>query len=400
VPRWAQSVRFRLSLAYALAVFATGAVLITALMLWQMNRLDEPIMLNRRRLILENAETGEQFDTQLQVFTQSDLNNAFLERFEREAHRESLAELRQASLIGLGVLFVVAFGTGWLLAGWALRPMGRMAAVARDISGTELSRRIGLRGPDDELKDLADTFDEMLDRLQASFEDQRRFVQDTSHELRNPLAVTRANLELVIDDPGATTEELRDAARIAHTSTERLSHIIDDLVTEARVGVPRSTSTTVDLAALTDEVAIELAASASGRKITIDVVADADTDPVAHRPVVKGDEAALRRALTNLVVNAIRLAPEGSTVTLRSGIDEDCATVSVGDEGPGIDPADQEAVFERFWRGSGAGKGLGLGLSIVRQVAQRHGGNVHVRSAAGEGSTFTIRLPMPVSVTS
>lgn len=395
MPRWAQSVRFRLSLAYALAVFAAGAVLIAVVMLWQMNQLDEPIMLNRRRLLLENTETGELFDTQLRVFTQSDLNAAFLERFEREAHRESLAKLRQASLVGLGALSVVAFGSGWLLAGWALRPMGRMAAVARDISGTELSRRIGLRGPDDELKDLADTFDEMLDRLQASFEDQRRFVQDTSHELRNPLAVTRANLELVVDDPDATPDDLREAARIAHSSTERLSQIIDDLVTQARVGVPRSSSATVDLASLIDEVAVDLSASAAARKLTIDVAADGAGE--ARRPVVKGDEAALRRAVTNLVVNAIRLAPEGSTIYLRTAIDEDCATVAVADEGPGIDPGDQEAVFERFWRGTAAGKGLGLGLSIVRQVAQRHGGTVQVQSAAGEGSTFTIRLPMPVA---
>ncbi len=180
--RWAQSIRFRLSLTYALAVFATGAVLIAMLMVWQVRRLDEPIMVNRRPLVLEDSATGRQFDTQLEVFTQDDLNEAFLEQFEREAYRQSLGELRKASLVGLGVLFVVAFGSGWLLSGWALRPMGRMAAVAREISASELSRRIGLRGPEDELKYVADTFDEMLDRLQASFEDQRRFIQDASHE--------------------------------------------------------------------------------------------------------------------------------------------------------------------------------------------------------------------------
>jgi signal transduction histidine kinase len=114
--------------------------------------------------------------------------------------------------------------------------------------------------------------------------------------------------------------------------------------------------------------------------------------------MVKGDQAALRRAVTNLVVNAIRLAPEGSTITIATDSADGDATISVTDEGPGIARAMQESVFERFWRGDDSGKGLGLGLSIVRQVATRHGGSVDVRSALGEGSTFTIRLPMPVPV--
>ena len=394
--RWVQSIRFRLSLTYALAVFATGAVLIAVLMVWQVRQLDEPIMVNRRPLVLEDSATGQQFDTQLEVFTRNDLNQAFLEQFEREAYRQSLGELRKASMVGLGVLFVVAFGSGWLLSGWALRPMGRMAAVAREISGNELSRRIGMRGPEDELKYLADTFDEMLDRLQASFEDQRRFIQDASHELRNPLAVTQTNLELVIDDPDADPEELRRAASIAHRSTGRVSAIVDDLILQARQGVPRSQASLVGLDTIAAEIAVELEASAAVRNLSL--VVEVDGDETAPRPVVKGDEAALRRAVTNLVLNAIRLAPQDSTVTLRTAIDDEGATISVIDEGPGIAREDHEAVFERFWRGDDAGSGLGLGLSIVRQVAERHGGRVDLASSPTGGSTFAIRLPMPVAV--
>ena len=275
--------------------------------------------------------------------------------------------------------------------------MGRMAAVARDISGTELSRRIGLRGPDDELKDLADTFDEMLDRLQATFEDHRRFVQDASHELRNPLAVTRANLELVIDDPDASPDELRAAAQVAHASTERLSHIVDDLVAQARQGVPSHHATLVELDELAADIVVEFAAGAAARRIDLVAQRGPGTEP-GSSPVVNGDEAALRRAVTNLVVNAIRLAPTDSTITITTSVEDGEAVISVTDEGPGIDPALRESVFERFWRGDDAGKGLGLGLSIVRQVAQRHGGRVDLRSAVGDGSTFSIRLPVPVSV--
>ena len=394
--RWAQSIRFRLSLTYALAVFATGAVLIAMLMVWQVRRLDEPIMVNRRPLVLEDSATGRQFDTQLEVFTQDDLNEAFLEQFERAAYRQSLGELRKASLVGLGVLFVVAFGSGWLLSGWALRPMGRMAAVAREISANELSRRIGLRGPDDELKYVADTFDEMLDRLQASFEDQRRFIQDASHELRNPLAVTQTNLELVIDDPDADPEDLRRAATIAHRSTGRVSAIVDDLIAQARQGVPRSQVSLVDLGTVAADVAVELEASSAVRDLTLVVDSPALGDE--RRPMVKGDDAALRRAVTNLVLNAVRLAPEGSTVTISTATDGEGASISVADEGPGIPADEHDAVFERFWRGEDSGSGLGLGLSIVRQVAERHGGRVDLDSAPDVGSTFVIRLPMPVSV--
>ncbi len=394
--RWAQSIRFRLSLTYALAVFATGAVLIAMLMVWQVRRLDEPIMVNRRPLVLEDSATGRQFDTQLEVFTQDDLNEAFLEQFEREAYRQSLGELRKASLVGLGVLFVVAFGSGWLLSGWALRPMGRMAAVAREISASELSRRIGLRGPEDELKYVADTFDEMLDRLQASFEDQRRFIQDASHELRNPLAVTQTNLELVIDDPDADPEDLRRAATIAHRSTGRVSAIVDDLIAQARQGVPRSQVSLVDLRTVAADVAVELEASSAVRDLTL--VVEAETSGDERRPMVKGDDAALRRAVTNLVLNAVRLAPEGSTVTISTATDDEGALISVADEGPGIPVDEHDTVFERFWRGEDSGSGLGLGLSIVRQVAERHGGRVDLHSTPDVGSTFVIRLPMPVSV--
>ena len=267
--------------------------------------------------------------------------------------------------------------------------MRRLTAVARDISATELSRRIELRGPDDELKDMADTFDEMLDRLQASFEGQRRFVQDTSHELRNPLAVTRANLELVLDDPDAEAGELREAARIAHESAGRVSQIVDQLVEQARDGVPTGVVGDVELATVAESTAEEYRAAARNRKIRLVVNAP---DPV----MVHGDEAAIRRAVANLVTNAVRLAPEDSTITVAVDTVADWARVRVIDQGPGIAPADVDRVFERFWRGPDSGKGLGLGLAIVRQVAERHGGRIDVDTEVDIGSTFTLQLPRPV----
>jgi signal transduction histidine kinase len=391
MPRWAQSIRFRLSLTYALSVFAIGAAFLAAVYLWQFHRLNQPgtLALQDQTMVLQNPFTGQVVEFRLPVLMEDEVNRAMFEELQKRIYAQSLYDLRQASLVGLGLLSVVAFGSGWLLSGWALRPMGRMAAVARDISGTEeLAQRIALQGPDDELKDLADTFDEMLDRLQASFEDQRRFVQEASHELRNPLAIAQANLELALTDPEATADELRRSARIAHESNSRIGQIVDDLLTQARHGVPRVQLALVDLRAMAAEVTGEMQAAAGRRNLTLVAVGE----PV----VVHGDGAALRRAVTNLVANAVRLAPTHSTVTVAAGRRAYQATISVTDEGPGIAGADQQAVFERFWRGEGSGKGLGLGLNIVRQVAERHGGAVELVSAPGRGSCFTLVLPLPV----
>jgi len=392
MPRWAQSIRFRLSLAYALAVFAVGAAFIAAVYAWQSHQLSQPQPLPTRPIVYIDPITGQRIDTNLELVVKGDVERFVWESLQRQAYAESLSDLRSASLVGLGLLSVVAFGTGWLLAGWTLGPIARITGVARDISGTEeLARRIGLDGPDDELKGLADTFDEMLDRLQASFEQQRRFVQDASHELRNPLAIAQANLELALDDPDATVDDLRRSARIAHESNGRISQIVEDLVIQARSTVPRAMVADVDLVALAAEVAAEMAAPAARRGIT--VVADSTG---ADCIVVHGDGPALRRAVTNLATNAVRLAPAGSTITVATGQRGDRATIAVIDQGPGIAPDHQRAVFERFWRGPESGKGLGLGLSIVRQVAERHGGTVELESQPGVGSTFTVVLPLPV----
>lgn len=404
MPRWAQSIRFRLSLAYALAVFAVGAAFIAAVYAWQAHQLSQPQPLPTRTIVYQDPITGERRDTDIEVLLKSDFERYVWETLQRQAYAESLNDLRSGSLVGLGLLSVVAFGTGWLLAGWTLGPISRITGVARDISGTEeLARRIGLDGPDDELKGLADTFDEMLDRLQASFEQQRRFVQDASHELRNPLAIAQANLELALDDPDATADDLRRSARIAHESNGRISQIVEDLVAQARSTVPRAMVAEVDLAMLAAEVAAEMAAPAARRNLTLVTDTSGGGGPGSgpgpgpgQAVVVHGDGAALRRAVTNLVTNAVRLAPAGSTVTVATGRRGDRATIAVVDQGPGIAPDHQQAVFERFWRGPESGKGLGLGLSIVRQVAERHGGTVELRSQPGVGSAFTIVLPLPV----
>lgn len=389
MPRLFETIRFRLSLTIALVVFAVGSILIGGTYVWQVNRLDQPV-LSGFDLVVEDPETGELMETDFRLFRREDLNRLALEQIEVAAEREALEELRKASFVALAVLFFSSFGAGYLLSGWALGPVGRISRVARDISVTDLSRRIQMQGPEDELKGMADTFDGMLDRLQAAFEDQRRFVHEASHELRNPLAVAQTNLELALQS--GDEEELISAAEIALRSTNRMGALVEGLLEQARTGVPELHSERVDLGMLVVEIADEFSAVAARRHLRIEAATVATEDLVIH-----GDGPAIRRAISNLVVNAVRLAPERSTIALRAHRDGGCIDVDVIDEGPGIDPALHDAVFQRFWRGSDVGAGSGLGLSIVRQVAERHGGSATVRSDLGSGSTFTLRLPAPMT---
>ena len=383
-PRWAQSIKFRLALTYSVTVYAVGSILIGAMYAWQVNQLDHPQLLAEQGWIRDNRN-GQVYEV---ARLTSDAFGAYLlEVFELNVNLMAIENLKRASLVGLLVLVVVAFIIGWVLATITLRPINRMAAVAQDISGSDLSRRIALTGHDDELRRLADTFDAMLDRLQNAFEDQRRFVQDASHELRNPLAVARTNLELALSNPDATAAELRRSVEVAHRSTGRMSDLVDDLLVQARSGVPQIEPVEVDLAVVADDVRQQFLDPARERSIAIDRFTSGPT-------VVRGDEPSLSRVVTNLVSNALRFAPPHSAINVGVvSTGDGTVELTVADQGPGLSEEDRKQVFDRFWRGRNAGTGTGLGLSIVKQVVERHGGTVAVISKPGEGATFVVRLP-------
>ena len=265
--------------------------------------------------------------------------------------------------------------------------------MARDISATDLTRRIALQGPDDELHQLADTFDDMLGRLDEAFASQRRFIQEASHELRNPLAVIRTNLEVTLTDPEASTDDLRHTAEVVERSTDRMTRLVDDLLVYARNETPSLDRDPVDVAALVHEAADEFRAPAEARGLTISWEAHPGL-------LVTGDRNALRQALANLLANATRLAPIGTQVRVRAGREGPWIWLAVDDQGPGIASDDQDRIFQRFWRGdaerSGGEKRSGLGLTIVRQIVEAHGGEVKLVSALGHGSTFAIWLPAQV----
>ncbi len=231
----------------------------------------------------------------------------------------------------------------------------------------------------------------MLDRLDMAFNAQVRFIHEASHELRNPLAVIRTNLDVALADPEASAADLRKVGQIVSRAADRMSTLVDDLLDHARQDAGAQHVDVVDL----DQVVrgtveeFEAAARADGIQLTVD-----STEEL----LAEGDPVALRRALANLLANAIRLAPAGSTISTRAGRVEQWVWMGVQDQGPGISESDQQRVFRRFWRGDNTqtprrdGRS-GLGLAIVKQIAETHGGAVRVESEPGEGATFVVWLP-------
>jgi signal transduction histidine kinase len=374
------SIRVRLTVLYSVVMFGLSGFVLGGVYLAQSRSLDhEPISRDFNITRLQPVPGGAIADQRTV--------RVVIQGLEAEINDRALEELRQWSVTALGVLFVASLGVGWVVAGRVLRPIGRITEVAREIQLTDLSRRIGLDGPQDELRALAETFDAMIERLDTAFASQRRFIQDASHELRNPLAVMRTNLDVVLADPDASPEELRRVAEIVRKTSERMSATVADLLAFARDEPPGGQRGPVDLAGLAEEVGSEFATAAAARSVSV-------TAEVESESIVDGDRAALRQAVRNLVDNAVRVTSNGSSVRLRGGKAADWAWLSVSDEGPGIPEHQQSDVFRRFWRGVDDGRGSGLGLAIVCQVVDAHRGEIRLDSVEGEGASFTMWLPV------
>ncbi|MDH4168173.1 MAG: HAMP domain-containing histidine kinase [Acidimicrobiia bacterium] len=385
LPSWMGSVRVRLTGLYSLILFGLAAVVVFGIYTGLANELDEQRVYRRAEIRgLVPLEGGGA----LVVGGEQTVVDP-LALFEQEVNREALDRLRRYSAYSLGFLFVASLGVGWFVSGMVLHPIGRITQVARDIGATDMKRRIRLRGPNDELRQLADTFDDMLERLDHAFENQRDFIQETSHELRNPLAVIRTNLELLEADSEASLDDYREVAALVGRTAERMSTLVDDLLLYARQEIP-DRSAVVDLADVVADVAAEYGALAEAEGIQLLVSA-----PPGH--VVHGDAVGLRRALANLLANAVRHTPTAGRVRVAAGREPGWVWVAVEDSGPGIAAADHGRVFQRFWRGgrrqSAEPGRSGLGLSIVRQIMEAHGGEVRLVSVEGHGSTFSLWLP-------
>jgi heavy metal sensor kinase len=321
------------------------------------------------------------------TITQGVLNDA-----ERMAQAETLARLRYFSILGFFSLVLGGIAIGSYAADRALRPITDMAAVARRIGSHNLQERISLEGADDELKQLADSFDDMVDRLDHAFTQQRQFVADASHELRTPLTALQLSIDAVRSDPNATEADYRDVAESAAEATSRMHRLVEDLLALAERDQPPP-HTKVALASLAESVVDEMEPVAAQRGVSM-------TSVVPAGVVVVGDQLSLRRALTNLVENAIRYnRPGGHVMVEAAAAPPGQVAVAVRDDGIGIPAEGLPHIFDRFYRvdksRSRAEGGSGLGLSIVAKIAREHGGRVDVESEVGKGSRFILTLPAP-----
>ena len=302
-----------------------------------------------------------------------------------------LQVLAIVSVIALAVMAAVSMGLGWLIAGRVLRPLRTITTAARDISATNLHRRLALDGPDDEFKELGDTFDGLLGRLERSFHSQRQFVANASHELRTPLARLKTLVQVALADPNATPESLRATHERVLASEQQLEELIDALLSLASSERSPEDREQVDLAALTYEVI-------AGRQVDIEsrhLQLDATLDPAR----AEGNPELLARLATNLIDNAIRHNIHGGRIDVMTETRAGQAILSVANSGP-VFAADELDRLQQPFQRLGAerthrGDGHGLGLSIVDAIASAHGATLTVHSQTAGGLHVTVRFPNP-----
>ncbi|MFB6850483.1 sensor histidine kinase [Streptomyces sp. NPDC056373] len=316
--------------------------------------------------------------------------NAAISKCIDDQRHVALDNLLSRSLLALLGLAVIAFAFGYAMAGRVLSPLGRITRTARAVAGSDLSRRIELDGPDDELKELADTFDDMLERLERAFTAQQRFVGNASHELRTPLAINRTLLEVHLSDPNAPME-LQQLGKTLLATNERSEQLVEGLLLLARSDNQVVERGPVDLA----EVASQAIDQVNGEAESKGVVIRGEQKPA----VVQGNGVLLERIALNLVQNAVRYnVAEGGWVEVTTDVEHGQAVLVVSNTGPVVPAYEIDNLFEPFRRlrteRTGSDKGVGLGLSIVRSVARAHGGHIYAQPREGGGLVMRVTLPI------
>ena len=316
-------------------------------------------------------------------------NKAFQHRGAEEQQALVQSRLLDYSLITLGVTLALAAVLGWVFAGRALRPVQQITAAARAASEHNLSARVALTGPRDELSELAATFDAMLDRLQTAFEGQRRFIADASHELRTPLAVMRACVDVVLANPDSSSEDLRSMAADVRIEVDRAEHLIAALLLLARNSRGLVVRDEIDLASVAEDVLDDT--DATGLAVHVNL------EPA----VIAGDPVLAEHLVANLVGNAIRYNLPGGDIWISTRAHDRRSELTVANTGRPVDAEDAERVFEPFLRLSGriGQDGSGLGLAIVASITEVHGGTVTATPRPDGGLSVTVLIPAATSST-
>lgn len=311
---------------------------------------------------------------------------------------ELLERFRNILLISVPVALILASFGGYFLARKSLAPVVVMSDSASQISATNLNERLPVKNEKDELGNLAIVFNSMLERLENSFEQQRRFMADASHELRTPLAIVRGESEVALLKENRSPEELRESLEIVHDESRRLTKIVEDLFTLARADSKQFKTNFKEI--YLDEILADcvrkIRVLAEKQNITINLV-------VNEMPAV-GDEQLLYRLFINLLDNAIKYNRTGGGVSVVGETFANGYQLLIHDTGTGISPAERAKIFERFYRADKARtrqsetetSGAGLGLSIAGWIAEIHGGKIELLTSSNQGSTFAVTLPNPL----
>ena len=302
--------------------------------------------------------------------------------FPAGARAEVDAAIRVAGTVSFSVLFL-ASALAWVVAGRVLRPVRSLTETARSIREHDIGRRIDVHGSD-ELAELATTFNAMLDRLEHALDTQRQFISDAGHELRTPITIIQGHLDVMGDDPAERAETMA----LIHDELDRMCRFVEDLLLLAKAERPGFIEVeAVDLEVLGPDL-LAKASALGDREWVLAATSDA---------TVLADRQRLTQAVVNLAQNAVQHTTDGSRIELGIRTDDRQVRLFVRDSGPGVPPADQERIFQRFARSRGSqrrSEGAGLGLAIVRSIAEGHGGTVELVSVPGQGATFTVVIPL------
>lgn len=312
-----------------------------------------------------------------------------------ETRYESMEHLKGMLIIGNIVMIALTAGLAWFVASVSLLPINRITRTAQAIGNQrDFSRRVQYSGPNDEVGQLARTFNAMLKELQSSYqkveqslESQRRFVADASHELRTPMTTIRGNLDLLQREPPIDDEDRADVLTDMVEETERLMRMVSNLLMLARADAGRPLHLEpVDAAAVVDAMCQE------SRLVNPHRVIAVECDTAA---TVKADRDALKQIMLVLVDNALKHTPADATIMITFTLAPDMVAIAVRDTGQGIEPATLPHIFDRFYRGNPgqSGSGSGLGLAIAKELVEAMGGMITVESHVGQGSVFTVALP-------
>jgi signal transduction histidine kinase len=378
----APKIRLKLTLIYGGVFLVTGAVLLTIGYAFVRHNLDArpgDYRLAERKLGLSPSALPPH------AFHRDAADNSLINAVRAQLRSDVLRRLVVDYVLALVVMTIVSVGAGWLLAGRALSPLRRIIATARRVSGENLGERIDLHGPADELKELADTFDRMLERLDGAFASQRHFVASASHELRTPLAIMRTEVDVALADGDASVEDLREMGEGVRDTVDRCERLIESLLMLARSEAMSGREQPVDLAALAADCLTDMRARAEEAGISTRVSLAPAWAP--------GEPRLLERMIANLIDNGIRHNLTGGYLEVSTSTEQDRVRVIVRNGGAVIPAEAAGRLTEPFTRVDRTRPGFGLGLSIVDTVATAHGGQATVRAPADGGLEVVVALP-------